>query len=129
MAVNKVLINQVLDHLRENPQEWDQDLWFCQTTACFGGRALLMSGYRMIDPSVEKVSDTDAWSHLSDLEMVDPSGDIVRDYSLHAAQVLGLPKILAGGIFGCMLVDFDEFEAVVRTAIEEAGRADGHVSE
>lgn len=122
MAVNKELVEKVLDHLRQHPEEWDQDQWFCETTACFGGRALLMSGYRIIDTSIEKARNADELDHVNDVEMVDPSGNILSDYANQATEVLGLPAHLADEIFGDLSCDFDQFESVVRDVVKHAER-------
>lgn len=37
------LANAVLDYIQEHPEEWDQKNFFCGTTACFGGRAILLA--------------------------------------------------------------------------------------
>jgi len=33
-----------LDYIREHPEEWDQDYYICETSACFAGRACLLAG-------------------------------------------------------------------------------------
>src|SRR5260370_36413590 len=33
----------VLDHIREHPEEWDQESYFCGSTACFAGRTVLLA--------------------------------------------------------------------------------------
>jgi hypothetical protein len=129
MAVNKELVEKVLDHLREHPQEWDQDQWFCETTACFGGRALLMSGYRMINTAIEQPTNIKEYRdrfgpNYGDWEMVDDDGNAIFDFADRAAKVLGIPWPQAGEIFGCMSVDFDEFEGIVRDVVEGVERAD-----
>lgn len=134
MTVNKVLVDQVLDHLRKHPQEWDQDQWFCETTACFGGRALLMSGYRMINTAIEEPANSMEYrdrfgADCGDWEMVDADGNVIFDYGQRAGQVLGIPWPQVGEIFGCMSRDFDEFEGIVRDVVEGVERADDDVRE
>lgn len=38
------LAQEVAEYITDHPDEWDQGSWGCGTTACFGGRALLMTG-------------------------------------------------------------------------------------
>lgn len=44
--MNKPLLKQTLDHIKANPESWDQSRWFCGTAACFAGHACLLSGDR-----------------------------------------------------------------------------------
>lgn len=39
---NDDLAYQTLDYIREHPEEWDQEDYFCGTTACFAGRAIIL---------------------------------------------------------------------------------------
>jgi len=32
-----------LDHIREHPEAWRQEIWYCTTQACFAGRAILLA--------------------------------------------------------------------------------------
>jgi len=41
---NAVLAYETLDYIEANPKEWNQDVWFCGTAACFAGRATLLHG-------------------------------------------------------------------------------------
>lgn len=43
---NKTLLKQTLEHIKANPESWDQSSWFCGTAACFAGHACLLSGDR-----------------------------------------------------------------------------------
>lgn len=38
------LAQEVAEYITAHPDEWDQGTWGCGTTACFGGRSLLMTG-------------------------------------------------------------------------------------
>lgn len=40
---NAELAYKILDHIRENPKEWDQSTWHCGTTHCFAGFAELFT--------------------------------------------------------------------------------------
>jgi hypothetical protein len=44
MTPNLPLIDDVMHHIDTHPEEWDQTLWFCDTTACFAGHTALISG-------------------------------------------------------------------------------------
>ena len=35
--VNKELLRQVLQIIKDNPEHWDQEQWHCDTTHCFAG--------------------------------------------------------------------------------------------
>jgi len=41
---NDDLAYSTLDYIREHPEEWDQRDYFCGSTACFAGRAILLAG-------------------------------------------------------------------------------------
>lgn len=43
MEKNTGLAYKVLDRIRENPQDWDQHGYFCGTSACFAGTAVLIA--------------------------------------------------------------------------------------
>lgn len=40
---NTELAYKTLDYIREHPQDWNQLNYFCGTTACFAGRAILIA--------------------------------------------------------------------------------------
>lgn len=119
--VNKELIFGVLDYIETHPKEWDQEEWFCETTACFGGRALLMSGqgYRIIDTFEEHPADAEGLELLR-FEMVNGANHVVGNLSVDAAKVLGLPEHLAHQIFGCMVSDPGDLRKVVEDVVAKA---------
>jgi hypothetical protein len=43
MEKNTELAYETLDYIREHPEEWDQNQFVCGTTACYAGRAALIS--------------------------------------------------------------------------------------
>jgi hypothetical protein len=45
-VINKDLLRETLAYIEVHPEEWDQTKWICDTTACFAGRACLLSGDR-----------------------------------------------------------------------------------
>jgi hypothetical protein len=48
MERNVELIERTMQHIQDEPESWDQQSWIgenlCGTTACFAGRALMLSG-------------------------------------------------------------------------------------
>lgn len=126
-VVNKELIFKVLDFIETHPEEWDQEQWFCETTACFGGRALLMSGlgYRIIDTYVENPADAEGIDPLLQFEMVNGENHVVSNFPIEAAKVLGLPQILAHRIFASMADTPEELREIVEDVV---ARAEAHAS-
>jgi len=51
---NAKLAYQTLDYIEAHPDEWDQDVWFCGTAACFAGRATLLHGDKR-EPGLDPV--------------------------------------------------------------------------
>jgi hypothetical protein len=49
MSVNKDLLRETLAYIEVHPEEWDQRQWICGTSACFAGRACLLSGAQPCD--------------------------------------------------------------------------------
>jgi hypothetical protein len=92
MERNDELIDKVLHYIENHPDEWDQETWFCGTTACFAGRALLMSGFEIVDTALlrEKIKGHEDYGWLDDFEMIDEAGNLVREYTTRAAERLGL---------------------------------------
>lgn len=50
-----------VEHIRNNPREWDQSLWFCGTTACLAGHIVTRAGWSPIEDE-----DGDEGFHISD---------------------------------------------------------------
>ena len=113
MIRNDELIGKVLNHIELHPEEWDQGAWFCGTTACFAGRALLMSGYRIIDTYVEPPANAHLFDPLHREEMVDPEGNVVLDYSVAARRILGLSDIQAVRLFSADVTDIEKLRVAV----------------
>jgi hypothetical protein len=88
--MNRPLFKKVLDHIKENPQEWNQLAWnknckfSCGTDYCFAGNAELMAGFSPIDPDNTRFI---------------------------ATRALGLGNIEAMWLFNCRrtILDFGEF--------------------
>lgn len=87
---NDALIDKVLAYIEEHPQDWNQESWFCKTDACFAGHTLLLSGYRIVDPTIEKAKNAHLLQYIGDVEMVNPEGLIISDYADRARELLGL---------------------------------------
>jgi hypothetical protein len=56
-GVNVPLLQQVLDHITDQPARWDQGVW-CGTACCLAGHAAQLSGWEPVpgvdDPLVRK---------------------------------------------------------------------------
>ena len=92
MTINKDLLRETLAYIEAHPEEWDQTKWLCGTTACFAGRACLLSGDR---PVYEIGPD-------------DESGRVYfgqdnrrRQVRYRAADLLGLGQHDADVLFDC----------------------------
>lgn len=110
---NDVLIDQVLGFIEQNPQEWEQGVWFCDTAACFAGHALLLSGYRIIDTTVEKAKNAHLLSWIDHFEMVNPDNDIVSEYGDLAQKLLGIRVDQANDLFSDDIHGIEELRQVI----------------
>jgi hypothetical protein len=45
---NVALLKATLRYIELHPEEWEQSLWICETTACFAGTACLLMGGKRI---------------------------------------------------------------------------------
>jgi hypothetical protein len=45
---NLDLLDAVMDHIDQHPEEWNQGAWFCGTAACFAGHSVLMNGWGVV---------------------------------------------------------------------------------
>jgi len=86
-----------LDYIREHPEEWNQGFYFfrnttafsCSTTACFAGRAVVLSG-----------------------EFTEN-----RHTGIHAAELLGWTDVQADYVFRCFTTDFGVLERHVKAVL------------
>lgn len=46
---NNELLDQVLNHIKTNPETWDQSNWRCGTNYCFAGHAAILGGWRPVN--------------------------------------------------------------------------------
>lgn len=46
MAVHPLTL--AMDHINAHPEEWDQGVWVCGTTACIAGRIILQAGLTVL---------------------------------------------------------------------------------
>lgn len=46
---NNELLDKVLNHIKTNPETWDQSNWRCGTNYCFAGHAAILGGWRPVD--------------------------------------------------------------------------------
>lgn len=98
MTVNVPLLRQTLDHIREHPQEWDQQTWRrttpCGSAMCFAGTAAMLAGATWLRP----VPLSDVRHDDEDVLVVPPGGgvDTVEGYAI---RVLGLTERQAAELF------------------------------
>jgi hypothetical protein len=95
MTPNAPLLLKTLHHIEAHPEEWNQEIWLCDTTACFAGRAALLDGAEPIGRVDLLARPDDPQQHIyyfaDDLRVV-----TVRD---RARRILGLTKRQAGALF------------------------------
>lgn len=60
MPVNVPLLDATLNHIIQNPKDWNQNEWRCGTSYCFAGWAAVISGWE----PVEKEETVFAWEAL-----------------------------------------------------------------
>jgi hypothetical protein len=89
--MNEELAYATLDHIREHPEEWNQATYFCRTTACFGGRAIILARDKKADRS---------WRP-----------------SRQARHVLGWTEREADSVFYLLTSDFGVLEAAVKRVL------------
>ncbi len=111
MTPNVELLDRVLDHIRMNPQEWDQKDWAretdCGTVACFAGTAVLMTGGSVVC-SKGWAKDTAGYS---DFRRAD--GTVIEWVDVYAAGLLGLDPKRASVLFHTDN-SFDDLERIVK---------------
>lgn len=84
MSVNVALLRQTMDYIEAHPEEWDQRVWSCGTTACFAGWAVKLSGI-----------DIDA-------AVCDMGGGVTASVGIVAQELLGITDKAADALFsGC----------------------------
>jgi hypothetical protein len=98
MTLNKELLQRTLDTIKQNPSQWDQQLYHCGTSHCFAGFAhLLHKGLPLsyIEPNPNLDSDGD---HIPQEPWTTPciQGDYTKDY---AQKALGLSNNEAYNLF------------------------------
>lgn len=93
-----------LDYIREHPEEWDQRFYFCESQACFAGRAIILAGGK-------KLIGTD-WEFFEDgITCLGPTGVVAR-------KLLGWTKTQAREVFTrCQSKDFTELETRVKQVL------------
>ena len=102
--INVELLWVTLNHIKRNPDTWDQESWRCGSSACFAGHAALQAGGRWLDkddmfsPWVvvdnDKIEFPDELLRLNTLTM-----EKGVDAPIFAAEVLGLNQAEARNLF------------------------------
>lgn len=125
MERNDVLINKVMDYLREHPKEWDQRYWVestaCGTTACFAGHTMLLSGYtvdrvkRGCDEDLNEDHDCGLYGcDVIDTKFFTPDGRRIDDEDIEAGKLLGLTRWDSESIFfRTSIVDIDDMQEII----------------
>jgi hypothetical protein len=99
---NTELAYKALDHIRENPEEWDQEYFFCGTTACYAGTVILIA----LGVSGEK--DYDRWLENNPLRC---------ETGHFAARLLGWTPAEAEHVFYNYTKDFTVLEKAVKQVL------------
>lgn len=86
-----------LDYLREHPEEWDQCTFFCRSTACFAGRAILLAK----NCTLANVNMLDLWN----------------DPEAYAQELLGWTDAQAYEVFFFFTSDFTALENRVKQVL------------
>lgn len=113
--VNVPLLETVMTFIRDNPDEWDQNVWIhptaltdCGTVACFAGWTCLLSGYRALAPG-QFYGSTCVAGKNGELE----------DIPNLAASLLGLEDEQVRNLFNSDN-SFDDLERIVKDIVNEA---------
>jgi len=109
--VNVPLLKATLAYIKTHPEEWNQAVWVCGTTACFAGRALLLAGAKF----------DNARTITNRLELGIP--EFETRYSESASVVLGIDEATAGKnlFFHCRTIE--ALTSAVRKIIAKAESA------
>jgi hypothetical protein len=100
---NDDLAYQTLDYIREHPEEWNQEVYFCGTTACFAGRAIILEAQNRGLESRRELYDWRAGGYQG-------SGRL-------AAKLLGWTDAEAYSVFHDYTQDFDVLEHLVKRVL------------
>ena len=90
-----------LDYIREHPEEWDQKAYFCGSSACFAGRAIILA----TGGAITQVKAENPRSHYD--ECFGSAGIMARD-------LLGWTNHQAWRVFYTFTNDFTKLEELVK---------------
>lgn len=93
MARNKELLRQTLEHIKANPQDWEQWTWRCETGMCYAGHAGMKAGFKWA-PDELMYNGTLALSR----NFLDKNGAEIYAPTL-AARELGLDEVESDILF------------------------------
>lgn len=125
MERNDVLIDKVMDYLREHPKEWDQRYWVestpCGTTACFAGHTMLLSGYTLqrVKRGCDECLSEDHDCGLNGCDVMEtkffaPDGRRVDHEDIEAGELLGLSRWDGEKIFyQTSITDADRMQEII----------------
>lgn len=91
------LAYSTLDYIREHPEEWDQDSYFCGSTACFAGRVILLALGK-------------SWRAYQNRGTGMSTGSLAR-------ELLGWTPEQADAVFRCWTDDFTVLELQVKRVL------------
>lgn len=103
---NIELLQQTMQYIRDNPEEWDQSYWGCGTTACFAGHAVRLTGAKLLHYGDSLFAD-----YCLPLEAGNPV-----DIAEHARRVLELGNEVSQVLFNANNT-LEDLEAIVDALI------------
>lgn len=99
MTINTDLLQRTLEHIEAHPEEWDQTVWACETSACFAGHAVWLSGLATVDDEVT-VADGSA-----------------KHVGAAAEELLGLTPLQSAELFASGN-ELDDLRLIVKTLVD-----------
>lgn len=112
MSKNIALLEQVMTQILDTPETWNQEKWFCGTTACFAGHTTLMSGCMAIyDP--EDLDDTGKPLPFASLTHVLTPDGAASPVWEEAESLLGLDSGEANLLF-CARNTMEDLQMIVK---------------
>jgi len=104
-----------LDYIREHPEEWDQGLYMCGSTACFAGRAVLLAyGENWEAQAAREFPEA---ARVTNSFFYSPSVDGEVSPGMTARKLLGWNANQADAVFRCYTSDFSVLETQVKRVL------------
>lgn len=121
MTINVPLLRKTLEHIEAHPEEWNQGVWLCATSACFAGHAVVLAGGEWVEIEHAVFVRADADDNPADLANVDDKGQVVT-VADRAQRILGLSWREARILFHSDN-NLDDLRRIVGELIEQAGES------